>query len=1111
MSEFKVNSKDYGFKPKVVVTSGGDFIITWLHTDESYGREFLASRYNDNGQVVDSEFKISNTTHNGWPDNHIAALKDGSNGFVVTYDSWLKKYGAEDSLSYSLHQDINKPTKECNIDNHCDFNSESVIASLPGGNFVFITLSYDGIFYFKKSNEIESFYEVKVDHAYRAKQISIEAFQKGNFIISWVAESSLYAKMYNGAATSITEIISKEADEDIKHAIATLSDGSFIVAWTTTIYQALYAKKYNQDFSLGCDEFEIPNLDQSGTYQQGSNPSVAYLNDGQFVITWMNKGDYYAKIYKNDCSIAMDQFKINSEISKSISHTDYSIPSVAALNNGNYVITWPSIKSSTYKPNRADKDSDVYAKIFKVLHCNIEANDQALTTLQYISAKLSLEVYGDGGTLPSGWSVLLSSDDPNVPKAAKVSHYFGRAYINKHNEVIISHRGTDVSLMNPTSYMDLWSDFKMIFNHIPNHYVAAEAFVNYVIKEYLCSNNLLDAKVSFTGHSLGASLAELTAAHFHFPAITFESPGTSDIIHNKPSFNALKSDLKFSDSDIKYAQNNIITYNDAPDFINSMADHIGQMIRIFPSFVIYPGEKAYDDEIGYLGQPSILFYATSYSLHSQHKMLAVLDTFNENTNLPKIQATYLEWPSGVRQQHENQYIGYDDYRSVHCNPHYWISNMPNLATSDFIAKINKGWWRYFDLKMQEWLKISESLNDTPCKNEKITITADNSGNSIWGTRAGGSVIKSGYGDDEYLLYGTDNQITDSGGKNTYKIIGTYEVNIDKCDSDSKKLEECIKIGSMGQVIIDDASSTGEIYFGSQKVSGDAIKCMSDFCKTSIIGDIYILLTQENNGYLLAYNKDLTYIFRDGADVASSLDQLDNYVAIKSFNWNDFNIQKKEDEDITFIIGTYIVDTIDCTFASAKNKCVGLAFAGKNTFFKIRLDQDATIVSNYNSTNKILVTSSSVDTTGRKLLKSSVSEHSLKLNQIKLGDTIDLSQLEFHDINIERGLGNSTIHFANGEKIEIKMNPDYPLTITDPDQFGIISTKIDPNLYYGHSPTPEPESGSNWHWYDTLGVVAGSTVGTGVLAALGRYAYLKYYQNNPLTINSDLSEVLLFDA
>jgi hypothetical protein len=1106
MSEFKVNSKDYGFKPKVVVTSGGDFIITWLHTDESNGREFLASRYNDNGQVVNSEFKISNYTYNNWPDNHIAALNDGSNGFVVTYDSWLKKYDAVDNLSYSLHPDVNKPSKECNIENYCSFNSESVIANLPGGNFVFITLSYDGIFYFKKSNEIENFYSVKVDHGYRAKQISIEAFQKGNFIISWATESSLYAKMYNGAAISITEIISKKANADIKHAIAALSDGSFIVAWTTTTFQALYAKKYNQDFSLGCDEFEIPNLGQSGAYQQGSSPSIAYLNDGQFVITWMNKGNYYAKIYKNDCSVAMDQFKINSEISKSISHPDYSIPSVAALNNGNYVITWPSIKPSAYKPNHADKDSDVYAKIFNVLHCNIIANDQALTTLQYISAKLSLEVYGDGGTLPSGWSVLLSSDDPNVPKAAKVSHYFGKAYINKHNEVIISHRGTDVSLMNPTSYPDLVSDFKMVFNYIPNHYVAAEAFINYVIKEYLCSNNLLDAKVSFTGHSLGASLAELTAAHFHFPAITFESPGTNNIIHNKPSFNALKSDLKFSDSDIKYAQNNIITYNDAPDFINSMADHIGQMIRIFPSFVIYPGEKAYVDEIGYLGQPSILFYAASYSLHSQHKMLAVLDTFNENTNLPKIQATYLEWPSCVSQQHENQYIGYDDYRSVHCNPHYWISNMPNLATSDFIDKVKKEWWRFFDLKMQEWLKISKSLNDTPCKNEKVTITADNSGNSIWGTRAGGSVIKAGFGNDEYLLYGTYNQITDSGGKNTYKIIGTYEANIGKCDSDSKKLEECIKIGNMGQVIIDDASRNGEIYFGNQKLSGDAIKCTTDFCNTSKIGEIYVLLAQEGNGYLLVYNQDITYIFRNGADTVSSLDQLDNYVAIKSFNWGDFNIEKKLDEDIAFILRSNDGDVLSCL--GIKTYCIAASFSGGKTF-KVALDQAAKFIGDSIGINKVVVALES-KSTERKLLENSVSEHSLELNQIKLGDTIDLSQLDLSGLRIERDTGNSTIYFASGEKIEVKMNPDYPLTITDPDQSGIITTKIDPNLYYEHSPTPEPDSdsGSNWHWYDTLGVVAGSTVGTGILAALGRFTYLKYYQNNPLTINSDLSEVLL---
>ncbi len=71
--------------------------------------------------------------------------------------------------------------------------------------------------------------------------------------------------------------------------------------------------------------------------------------------------------------------------------------------------------------------------------------------------------------------------------------------------------------------------------------------------------------------------------------------------------------------------------------------------------------------------------------------------------------------------------------------------------------------------------------------------------------------------------------------------------------------------------------------------------------------------------------------------------------------------------------------------------------------------------------------------------------------------------------------------------------------------------MDPNLYYENSPIPNSDSGSNWHWYDTFGVVVGSTVGTGVLGVLGRFAYLKYYQNNPLAVNSGLNDALLTDV
>ena len=138
MSEFKVNGKDYGFIPKVVGTSGGDFVIAWLSIYGNSERQFLASKYNSNGQILDSEFEISNSTQFGWPNMHIANIDN--RGFVVTYSHWLKKYDNVGSISYSLYANPDKPSKECNVDNHCVITSESAVAELSTGNIIFITL-----------------------------------------------------------------------------------------------------------------------------------------------------------------------------------------------------------------------------------------------------------------------------------------------------------------------------------------------------------------------------------------------------------------------------------------------------------------------------------------------------------------------------------------------------------------------------------------------------------------------------------------------------------------------------------------------------------------------------------------------------------------------------------------------------------------------------------------------------------------------------------------------------------------------------------------------------------------------------------------------------------
>lgn len=90
----------------------------------------------------------------------------------------------------------------------------------------------------------------------------------------------------------------------------------------------------------------------------------------------------------------------------------------------------------------------------------------------------------------------------------------------------------------------------------------------------LKSEALKDYHISFTGHSLGACIAEVVAARFGCLAVTFDSPGTLGLI-NKDPFNSHK----------ELAKELILSFLSAPNLINCCNQHAGRLYRLYISHV----------------------------------------------------------------------------------------------------------------------------------------------------------------------------------------------------------------------------------------------------------------------------------------------------------------------------------------------------------------------------------------------------------------------------------------------------------------------------------------------------------------------------------------------
>ncbi|MFW5667155.1 MAG: S8 family serine peptidase [Coleofasciculus sp.] len=367
-SEFQVNPHTYpgGDRllsiPSIAALKDGNFVITW-----ALGKGVYGQRYDQNNNPVGSEFLVNTNTDNlqDTSSPSIAALQDG--GFVITWASRGQDGSGQRIYGQRYDQNNNPVGSEflvnTDIENLQDGPS---IAALKDSGFVIIWASGKGVYgqrYDQNNNSVGNEFPVNTNTANKiqgftefsldkpSQTSSIAALQDGGFVITWASRGQdgsgqrIYGQRYdqnNNFLGDKFEVDITTANRQYAPSIAVLKDGSFVIIWASW-GQGIYGQRYDQNNNPVGGKFEI-NTTTENSQQRQYVPSIVGLEDGGFVVTWafLYQDEYdenifyiYGQRYNRNGNPLGLEFRVNP-----YRNGLQSYPSIAGLENGNFVITW---------------------------------------------------------------------------------------------------------------------------------------------------------------------------------------------------------------------------------------------------------------------------------------------------------------------------------------------------------------------------------------------------------------------------------------------------------------------------------------------------------------------------------------------------------------------------------------------------------------------------------------------------------------------------------------------------------------------------------------------------------------------------------------------------
>jgi len=245
---------------------------------------------------------------------------------------------------------------------------------------------------------------------------SVTALADGGWVVIWMSLNQdgsgygVYQQRYRADGSpngGEIQVNSYTAGHQWYPSVTALADGGWVVTWMSQDQDGsghgVYQQRYNRDGQPLSAQDLLVNISLTAGSQ--GTPSVAALADGGWIVTWTSDreknasaGIYQQRFNKNGQAVPIPEQIVNATTAGNQSQSK-----VTALADGGWVVTWIS-------PDQGGTTSDVYQRVFDKNGVPVSDGDLLVNT-----STTGTQNYPAVAALPDGsWIVTWTSFEPDV-------------------------------------------------------------------------------------------------------------------------------------------------------------------------------------------------------------------------------------------------------------------------------------------------------------------------------------------------------------------------------------------------------------------------------------------------------------------------------------------------------------------------------------------------------------------------------------------------------------------------------------------------------------------------------------------------------------------------